>query len=194
MIASKKPMSPQKPLELILRGLLKEHGVNFVVQAKSLLADLDVHKWYLSEQSGKDVGYESAVVDWAGRYGRFENPEILKIEREYKSGKYDALEEKLSGFISKNKDLIERVQKRFSADKMIALKLLLLQRRSIDASAEIGMQVAEIKREAWYRATKDYEHIAAEWAKLHAAGWREHYTLVLGYILEVKKEKFLRLL
>jgi hypothetical protein len=184
----------QKPLELVLRGLLREHGTDFLFHAKSLLDDVDLHKWYLSERLGKDVGYEAAISDWAARYGRFENPEILKIECEYKSGMYLALEEKLSVFISKNKGLVDNLRDRFSVDVMTALKLLLLQKKSIDARAEIGMQVAEIKREAWYRASEDYDAIAAEWAKLHAAGWREHYTLVLGYILEVRKERFLQLL
>ncbi len=181
-------------LELVLRKLMKKHGADFVQQAKCLLDDIDKHKWYLSEQAGVDIGYTAAVEDWNKRYARFENPEILKIEHDYKAGKYRLLEEKLSGFVSQHKNTIELVQKRFSADRMTALKLLLLQRKSIDARAEIGMQVEEIKKEAWYRATKDYECIAAEWAKLHAAGWREHYTLVLGYILEVKKEKFQGLL
>lgn len=127
-------------------------------------------------------------------YGKYSNPEIIGIECDYNLGKYGALEDKLVEFISQNRGTIERVQRRFSSDKLLALKLLLLQRRSINASAEISMQLDEIRKEARYSGNPDYDSVACDWAKSRAAGWREHYTLVLGFILETRKEKFQRLL
>jgi hypothetical protein len=184
----------QKPLELVLRGLLKENGASFVERAKHLLDDIDKHKWYLSEQSGRDIGYDAAVADWNARYGRFENPEIIKIENDYKSGKYYVLENLLGKFVLQNRGLIDQVQKKYSSDKLLALKLLLLKRRSIDMPTEMRMQLDEISREAWYVGSVDRECVARDWAKNHAAGWREHYTLALNFIIEAKKEKFLQLL
>ncbi len=181
-------------LELALRGLLKEHGAAFIEQARCLCGDIDKHKWYLSEQVGRDVGYDVAIADWTARYGKFGNPEIIGIEREYKSGKYGALEEKLVSFVEKNSGMIERVQKKFSTDRLVALKLLLLQRKSIDMPTEVKMQLDEIRKEALYRGTADHESVALDWAKKHAAGWRDHYTLVLGFILDAKKERFQQLM
>ncbi len=181
-------------LELALRGLLKVHGAEFLEKARYLLDDIDKHKWYLSEQSGRDIGYDAAIADWTARYGKFENPEIIRIERDYKSGKYGVLEDKLASFVEKNNVMVERVQKRFSTDRLVALKLLLLQRRSIDMPTEVKMQLDEIRKEAVYRGTADQEGVALDWAKKHAAGWRDHYTLVLGFILDAKKERFQRIL
>jgi len=181
-------------LELALRGLLKEHGAAFVEQAKYLCDDIDKHKWYLSEQAGKDVGYDAVIADWTARYGKFGNPEIIGIEREYKSGKYSLLEDKLASFVEKNSGMIERVQKKFSTDRLVALKLLLVQRKSIDMPTEVKMQLDEIRQEALYRGTADHEGVARDWAKKHAAGWRDNYTLVLGFILDAKKERFQQLL
>lgn len=181
-------------LELVLRRLLKQNGAGFVDHAKRLLDDLDKHKWYLSEQAGRDIGYDAAVADWNSRYARFENPEILKIEHDYKSGKYCVLENLLGKFVLQNRSMIESVQKKYSSDKLLALKLLLLKRKSIDTPSEIRMQLDEIRREAWYVGAVDQESVAREWAKNHAAGWREHYTLALNFIIEAKKEKFLQLL
>jgi len=90
--------------------------------------------------------------------------------------------------------LIERVQKKFSTDRLVALKLLLLQRKSIDMPTEVKLQLDEIRKEALYRGTADHEGVALDWAKKHAAGWRDHYTLVLGFILDAKKERFQQLL
>jgi hypothetical protein len=181
-------------LELALRDLLKEHKVAFLEQARYLCDDIDKHKWYLSEQAGRDVGYAATIVDWANRYGKFGNPEIIGIEREYKSGKYDLLEDKLASFVEKNNDLIDRVQKKFSTDRLVALKLLLLQRKSVHMPTEVKMQLDEIRTEALYRGTSDHEDVARDWAKKHAAGWRDRYTLVLGFILDTKQEKFQQLL
>lgn len=183
-----------KPLELVLRGLLKENGLSFVERAKHLLDDLDKHKWYLSEQAGRDIGYDAAVADWNARYGKFENPEIIKIENDYKSGKYYVLENLLGKFVLQNRSMIENVQKKYSSDKLLALKLLLLKRKSIDMPTEIRMQLEEIRREAWYVGSADHECVAKDWAKNHAAGWREHYTLALSFIIEAKTEKFKQLL
>ena len=127
-------------------------------------------------------------------YTKYSNPEIIKIEREYVSGKYGALEDKLASFVEKNRDMIGCVQKRFRTDQVVALKLLLLQRRSIDMPTEVNMQLDEIRKEAVYRGTADHESVALDWAKKHAAGWRDHYTLVLGFILDAKKERFQRIL
>ena len=180
-------------LELSLRRLVRDYGADFIKQARCLLDDVDKHKWYLSERAGRDVGYDAAIADWNARYGRFENPEILGIEREYKAGRYSVLEDKLVKFVSNNKNLIDKM-KNYSSDSLIALKLLLLKRKSIDMPTESRMQIEEIQKEAWYRGTNDCEKVALDWAKRHAAGWRDNYTLVLTYILEVKKEKFQQLL
>ena len=100
-------------LELALRGLLKEHGSAFIEQARYLCDDIDKHKWYLSEQAGRDVGYDAVIADWTARYGKFGNPEIIGIEREYKSGKYGVLEDKLASFVENNNGLIARAEKVF---------------------------------------------------------------------------------
>jgi hypothetical protein len=128
--------------------------------------------------------------------------ELIELETDYKAGKYRSVEQELETFVRKHKRSILECQKSFSKRKPIsleqAIKLYILQIRSLNPSYEIRAQLEEIEREIWYRGEwsrheVDRNEIAREWCRRHAPGWRDHNVLAVIFVFDKNKDRYLRI-
>jgi hypothetical protein len=81
----------------------------------------------------------------------------------------------------------------------LALRMYILQIRSISPQGEIRDQLGEIEREIWYRGESsggqvDRQQVAREWCMKHAPGWRDHRVMAIVFVLDKIKEQLLQIL
>lgn len=131
--------------------------------------------------------------------------EIEEIRRKYEAGLMDEIRGDLERFIRAHRDEIRRLRDANIARNLppladdTAVKLFILQHRSINPRREIQEQLQEISREKWIRGVQlghapDEGEVAAEWAQKHAAGWRAHRVMSIVYVFEREKDRLVRLL
>jgi len=156
------------------------------------------------------------------KYTQYQSKELLRIEYCYKQGKYDAVEKLMYEFVEKHRADIEdicqnrsdieytktylkkkkeqmkekgetKLRRKTPVSLIYATRLLLLERKSVSARTENAMQIEEAMKEAFIRHNPDKEQVMRDWA-INAPGWRDHYTMVLEFILRTQEEKFLSVL
>jgi hypothetical protein len=131
--------------------------------------------------------------------------EIDEIRAKYDSGKLEPIRLDLERFIRAHKAEIRKFQDRNVAKKLpplsdeVAIKLYILQHRSINPAREIREQLEEIQREKWIRGVQtgrepDAQTVASEWSREHSAGWRAHRVTEIIYVFDREKERYVRLL
>lgn len=188
-----------------VRFLIERHGANAVRAMRTMLYDIKIHRWCLSERCNCDVGDNAAISDWNARYGWIMTEEFFKIEKDYKKGVYSTVEKKLYCFARKNRDKIIAEQekmrnsksssmRRYSENPVYALDRLLLKHKSIDIKTEISLQLDEIRKEAWYQGNLDHDLVAIDWARIYGTKWRDHYVNVLCFIVRVKEDQFRKII
>ena len=129
-----------------------------------------------------------------------QNPELEKIAREYEAGKFKEKEDDLKSFLTTNAEMIydfkDKLSRRHKTDVPIsgAVKVLLLERKSVNPVHEIFEQKGEIEKEAWNRQEWDHEKVARDWAAKYAAKWRESHVLILGYVISIHETEYADLL
>ena len=208
--------------EMELRSILWEHKEKAWNVMEKRVKDLQDHRHYLYEWRNKDAGREGAVDDWIMKYTQYQSKELLRIEYCYKQGKYDAVEKLMYEFVEKHRADIEdicqnrsdieytktylkkkkeqmkekgetKLRRKTPVSLIYATRLLLLERKSVSARTENAMQIEEAMKEAFIRHNPDKEQVMRDWA-INAPGWRDHYTMVLEFILRTQEEKFLSVL
>jgi hypothetical protein len=131
--------------------------------------------------------------------------EAEELRSEYSAGKLDGIKRDLSSFLVNNREAIAKFKE--EAAKMrrgivaddTAIKLFILQLRSINPTDEIKSQLKEVENEIWYSAEKqrdaqpDRIAVAREWCRRHAPGWRDHRVMAIIYVFDVNKEHYLRI-
>lgn len=132
--------------------------------------------------------------------------EMDEIKEAYESGKLDHVKTALENFIKTHKNEIKRLKndKTISSrlgelSDEVAVKLFVLQHRSINPIEEIKEQLTEIEKEKWiqgihYGCSPNPEQVTKEWANLYSSGWRDHRVLCVIYVFEREKERYLKLL
>ena len=155
-------------IDLALRGLLMRFGGEAVDRMEYLIKDVNDHQWFRAKEEQGCIDRKTAIADWTARYCWYSSKEHLEIEQEYKKGKYWRLEKKLDEFIKKDENRIEEKRQALElnlfqpVDKLLALKLLLLEHKSIDMPTEATFQTEEIEKEAWYRGEPDHNRVAID--------------------------------
>lgn len=131
--------------------------------------------------------------------------EIEEIRAKYESGRMDHIRADLERFIRAHRDDILRLRDENIAKKLpplsdeVAIKLYILQHRSINPRREIQEQLEEIQREKWIRGVAtgrapDPSEVAVEWSREHSAGWRAHRVMSIVYCFEREKDRYVQLL
>ena len=130
--------------------------------------------------------------------------ELDDIRRQYESGQLDSIKEDLGRFIVAHRPRIQayRVElesKGLSLTDEATIKFYLLRYRSINPGREIREQLEEIQKEKWIRGiltgcAPDGQAVAAEWARVHSAAWRQHRVTTIVYVFEQEKERFCAML
>ncbi len=131
--------------------------------------------------------------------------EITHIREKYEKGALDQIRKDLEEFLVAHRGKIREIQEKNFAKKKggvpmeLAIKLYILQHRSINPAREIREQLQEINREKWIHGEMlgrppDDQVVARSWAKNHAVGWRSHRVMEIVFAFEKEKEKYLRLL
>jgi hypothetical protein len=216
-------VNSEKYAEMELRGILWEHGEKAWEVMQKRVKDLQDHRYYLYEWRKNDAGREGAVDDWIKKYTWYHSRELLRIEYNYKQGKYDTVEKLMYEFVKQHSADIEdicqnrtdieytktylkkkkeqmkekgetKVRRKQPVNLIYATHLLLLERKSVSARTENAMQIEEAAKEAFIKHNPDLNQEMMAWSKEHAAGWRDHYTSVLEFILRTQEEKFLSVL
>ena len=133
-------------------------------------------------------------------------PEINELEADWNAGKLECLVRDLGQFIIANRrEILEYKQRALGKLRKVplsddlAIRMYILQIRSISPQGEIRDQLVEIEREIWIRGehtdgTVDRQQVAREWCQRHAPGWRDHRVMAIVYVFEKKKDDFVRLL
>ncbi len=130
--------------------------------------------------------------------------EIEEIREKYDSGQLNAIREDLERFLVAHRTAIleyHEDQQRMGRNlpEEASVKFYILRHRSINPQNEILDQVEQIQKEKWIRGihsggSPDPHQVASEWARLHAAGWRQHRVTTIIYVFDREKERFLKLL
>jgi hypothetical protein len=209
----------EKPAEEDFRKILWDYGGKAWDVMQKRVKDLNDHRYYLGEWLKYDVGSDSAMNDWIRKYTWYRSKELVKIEYDYKEGMYNSIEGNMYDFVKAHReDILEIVQNRSEIEYTrpelkkkkaagstkirrkipinlrYATQLLLLDRKSVNPRAEFAMQIEEEEKEAYITQNPDHEAVMRQWAKEHAADWRDHYALVLEFILRTQEEKFMSVL
>jgi hypothetical protein len=132
--------------------------------------------------------------------------ELKEIQQKYERGELDHIKKDLEKFIIAHKHEIKKYKEKLkkypslaSINDEIALKLYILQHRTINPPREMQEQLEEIKKETWIegektKKTPDEEKVAIEWAKKYAPGWRCHRVTTIIFVFEQDKKRYLSLL
>jgi len=130
--------------------------------------------------------------------------EIDDIRNQYEAGQLDSIKEDLGHFICAHRTKIQEYRaqqegKGLSLPDDAAIKFYLLRYRSINPQREIREQLEEIQKEKWIRGiltgcAPDGQAVAAEWARVHSAAWRQHRVTTIVYVFEQEKERFCAML
>lgn len=131
--------------------------------------------------------------------------EIGHIREKYGKGTLEQIRKDLEGFLVAHRGKIREVREKSFARKKgrvspeLAVKLYILQHRSINPAREIREQLHEINREKWIHGEMlghppDDQAVARSWAKKHAVEWRSHRVMEIVFVFEQEKERFLRIL
>lgn len=132
-------------------------------------------------------------------------PELEEIRRKYESGELAPLRDDLERFLIAHRDRIRALQRdriekgQPELPPEVAVKLYILQHRTVNPQRDIADQLREIEREKWIRgvdagAEPDPQKVASEWARRYSAGWRAHRVTSIVYVFEREKERYLRIL
>ena len=118
--------------------------------------------------------------------------EIDDIRKQYEAGQLDSIKEDLGHFICAHRTKIQEYRaqqegKGLSLPDDAAIKFYLLRYRSINPQREIREQLEEIQKEKWIRGiltgcAPDGQAVAAEWARVHSAAWRQHRVTTIVYV------------
>ncbi len=131
--------------------------------------------------------------------------EIGHIREKYDKGELDQIRRDLEKFLVAHREKIRAIQeKKFSGKQKqlspeVAVKLYILQHRSINPAREIREQLNEINREKWIHGEMlgrppDSQEVARSWARKHAVGWRSHRVMEIVFVFDQEKEKYLQIL
>jgi hypothetical protein len=130
--------------------------------------------------------------------------EIDDIRKQYETGQLDSIKEDLGFFICAHKLRIQQYRAEQEAKGLVlpedaAIKFYLLRYRSINPKREIQEQLEEIQREKWIRGIltgcpPDGQEVAAEWARVHSAAWRQHRVTTIVYVFEQEKDRYCAML
>lgn len=130
--------------------------------------------------------------------------EIDDIRKQYELGKLDSIKEDLALFICAHRARIleyraDQESKGLSLPEDAAIKFYLLRYRSINPQREIREQLEEIQKEKWIRgiltgSAPDGQAVAAEWARVHSAAWRQNRVTTIVYVFEQEKDRFCAML
>lgn len=129
-----------------------------------------------------------------------QNPELEQIARDYQAGKFRQIEEDLRGFLKENAERVyafrAQLCKKYKKEIPLpeAVKLLLLNRKSINHGHEMAMQKEEIEREAWYRQDWDHWKVGIDWGLKYGAEWRDKYVMVMDYLFSTHEQEYLGIL
>ena len=131
--------------------------------------------------------------------------EIGHIREKYDKGELDQIRRDLEQFLVAHRERIRDLQQKKFAGKTklvspeVAVKLYILQHRSINPAREIREQLHEINREKWIHGEMlgrppDSQAVARSWARKHAVGWRSHRVMEIVFVFDQEKKKYLKIL
>jgi hypothetical protein len=130
--------------------------------------------------------------------------DIIDIQQKYDRGELSSIKEQLVHFICINySDFFSFVEKEKRVwgkpvEIFTALRLFILDRKTIDFKSEMLSQVSEINREIELKGCgcdpEQTKKVKEDWLKLHAASWRAHRILEIIYVLNRNRSFFLDLL
>ncbi len=108
----------------------------------------------------------------------FDDAELWALERRWYDGQLLGHVEALIRFTQRHRErILAWAGHQPSAVQLLeAIKAVIEQSGTIDASSELRDQAREIKDEIWYRGEKgdfDRRKIQLEWTERHAASWRQ---------------------
>jgi len=133
-------------------------------------------------------------------------PEIEELRTDWEAGKLSQVARDLIEFVRNHRqDIIDyrdnqlRKLRGASISDDLALRMYVLQIRSISPQGEIKDQLREIEQEIWYRGEQadgrvDRQEVAREWCLRHAPGWRDHRVMAIVFVLDKIKEELLAIL
>ena len=124
--------------------------------------------------------------------------EFDELKQEYESGKLDKIKGDLESFI-KQRDLeIKRFSAKLNIPIDVGLRWYVILSKTVNTANENLDQIAEMKKEIWYRreegAKRPTEEIVKEWIIKHSDGWRSHRTMQVIYVYMQDRERYLSLL
>lgn len=133
-------------------------------------------------------------------------PELEELKTDWEAGKLSNIARDLREFVLNHRaDILEYRDKVLgrlrgaSVSDDLAIRMYILQIRSISPQGEIRDQLQEIEREIWYRGEKangniDRQQVAREWCLRHAPGWRDHRVMAIVFVIERIKDDLVRIL
>lgn len=133
-------------------------------------------------------------------------PEIEELKADWNSGKLSQIARDLIEFVKNHRnDIIDYRDHELaklrgvSVSDDLAVRMYILQIRSISPQGEIKDQLKEIEAEVWYRGENvggqvDRQQVAREWCLRHAPGWRDHRVMAIIFVLEKIKDQIIAIL
>lgn len=198
----------EMPAESDLRRILWHSGETAWSIMKERKKDLNDHLYYSSLQAGKDIGREAATNDWIKKYTWYRNnPEIMKIEYDYKNGEHDDDEKDLYEFVRNHRDEINaymnRENSRMKKQNVLlgpleaTMHTFIRKYKSASPEHDIKSQTKIIRKKIEEKHADDDAkrmEVATDWAAHIAPYWRDHHIMVIDYILKIKAEQFIRII
>ncbi|MCE9583229.1 MAG: hypothetical protein K8T20_12120 [Planctomycetes bacterium] len=133
-------------------------------------------------------------------------PELQELKTEWDAGRLASIARDLLEFVRNHRADILNYRdahlKRLRGAKVsdyLAIRMYILQVRSISPQGEIRDQLKEIEQEIWYRGENaggqvDRQEVAREWCMRHAPGWRDHRVMAIVFVLDKIKDELLVIL
>jgi hypothetical protein len=131
--------------------------------------------------------------------------ELEELRSDWDSGRLSDLARDLIEFVRSHRtDILEFRDRQLARLRGVpltddlAIRMYILQIRSISPKGEIKDQLQEIEREIWYRGEHgsgvDRQEVAREWCLRHAPGWRDHRVMAIIFVFDRIKDQLLELL
>lgn len=126
-----------------------------------------------------------------------DNTEVKELEEAYQRGELDQIKKDLDIFLRTSAKQLanfqKKIERRFKKNIPIedAIKIFILDQRSINTKTEIEEQLQSIKKISKKEKTT-VENAGYLWAKKFSAYWRDHRTTSIIYVFHKNKSRYLK--
>lgn len=130
--------------------------------------------------------------------------DLENIRKRYDAGDLDPIKQQLIHFICLHRgeffDFLEKEERtwRKKIDLFVALRIFILDKRTLDFRADLASQSEDMRRDLDVRAcgcdAETLQRMKTEWVRTHAGHWRANRVLEIIFVLNRNRDFFLKFL